>query len=192
MPHALNTRFFNGRVSVCSSLVSLTAASRIQGRVEVTSCSLLNRNNIIVKLERTMRLLSTIIVLAATASHSSAFIVGRSSKSRVAADTQLHFGIPGFLTPKNEDDKSSDASASTEKKEKEIGVSGILQLITAGMGAPFLGDFQGVDEDGKLMFSLEANNLVDEKGNSKQTQMPHFENGWVDPDDEGFKFPWQK
>ena len=33
------------------------------------------------------------------------------------------------------------------------------------------------DKDGKMMFSLEANNLVDENGNSKQTQMPYFENG---------------
>ena len=32
-------------------------------------------------------------------------------------------------------------------------------------------------QDGKMMFSLEANNLVDENGNSKQTQMPYFENG---------------
>jgi hypothetical protein len=31
------------------------------------------------------------------------------------------------------------------------------------MGSPFLGDFEGVDkETGKFMFSLEANNLVDE------------------------------
>ena len=45
----------------------------------------------------------------------------------------------------------------------KIGLSGLLQLITAGMGSPFLGDFEGVDkETGKLMFSLEANNLVDE------------------------------
>lgn len=57
-----------------------------------------------------------------------------------------------------------------------------------------------------MMFTLEANNLVDENGNSKQTQMPYFENGWVEEDDEsqiakkkkngssssGFKFPWQQ
>ena len=104
-------------------------------------------------------------------------------------------------------------------------------MITAGMGAPFLGDYQGVDEvreeylvmsfsslpqcflceskhnafvaqtqeTGKFMFSLEANNLVDENGESKQTKMPYFENGWVEEKDEsrsgeggGFKFPWQK
>lgn len=54
-------------------------------------------------------------------------------------------------------------------------------------------------KDGKMMFTLEANNLVDENGNSKQTQMPYFENGWVEEKDEsetksggGFKLPWQK
>lgn len=68
--------------------------------------------------------------------------------------------------------------------EKKIGLSGLAQLITAGMGSPFLGDFEGVDEDtGNLMFSLEANNLVDEEGKSKQTSMPYFESGWVDPAD---------
>jgi hypothetical protein len=31
------------------------------------------------------------------------------------------------------------------------------------MGSPFLGNFEGVEKDtGKMMFSLEANNLVDE------------------------------
>ena len=54
-------------------------------------------------------------------------------------------------------------------------------------------------ETGKFMFSLEANNLVDENGDSKQTSMPYFESGWVDEDEEqrkkeqgSFKFPWQK
>jgi hypothetical protein len=58
---------------------------------------------------------------------------------------------------------------------------------------------RGNCQDGKMMFTLEANNLVDENGNSKQTQMPYFENGWVEEKDEaqtnsdgGFKFPWQK
>ena len=57
-----------------------------------------------------------------------------------------------------------------------------------------------------MMFTLEANNLVDENGNSKQTQMPYFENGWVEEEKDeskiatkrngvssgGFKFPWQQ
>jgi hypothetical protein len=103
--------------------------------------------------------------------------------------SQLHFGIPSF-TPKDPQDKGKGGDAS----EKKIGLSSVIQLITAGAGAPFLGDFEGVDkETGRFMFSLEANNLVDEDGNSKQTQMPYFESGWVDPDDSaGFKWPWEK
>ncbi|KAL7472246.1 hypothetical protein ACHAXS_012573 [Conticribra weissflogii] len=108
--------------------------------------------------------------------------------------TKLGFGIPSFGGGSKNDD-TDDAS---EKPEKKISAGGLLQLITAGMGAPFLGDFEGVDEEtGKFMFSLEANNLVDENGESKQTQMPYFENGWVEEKDEsensgGFKFPWSK
>ncbi|KAL3765915.1 hypothetical protein ACHAW5_003883 [Stephanodiscus triporus] len=108
------------------------------------------------------------------------------------AGIKLNFGFNGLGSPP--DDGKPDA----EKPEK-ITARGLLQLITAGMGAPFLGDYQGVDSDGKMMFTLEANNLVDENGNSKQTQMPYFENGWVEEKDEsevksggGFKFPWQK
>ena len=109
--------------------------------------------------------------------------------------TELAFGIPSFLTPKSDDD---DKKTESKKEENKLDMKGLIQLITAGAGAPFLGDFEGVDkETGNFMFSLEANNLVDENGNSKQTSMPYFENGWVDPEDEkraaeGFKFPWQK
>jgi hypothetical protein len=115
------------------------------------------------------------------------------SLASIRTTTTLDFG----LFPSSKDDDKS----SSEKKKgegKDIGLKGLAQLITAGMGAPFLGDFQGVDkETGKLMFTLEANNLVNEKGESKQTSMPYFENGWVDPEDlkkqeAGFKFPWQK
>lgn len=116
----------------------------------------------------------------------------------------------------------------SDEPEKKIGLSGLLQLITAGMGSPFLGvseqlldvlssrflnvllissspllldqDFEGVDEEtGKFMFSLEANNLVDEDGESMQTKGTYFESGWVDEEEEarkksgsGFKFPWDK
>lgn len=121
-----------------------------------------------------------------------------SSTSQTRVATNLHFGIPTF-GPKNDDDEEKDPSIVDDKK---IGLAGLAQLITAGLGAPFLGDYQGVDkETGKFMFSLEANNLVDESGESKQTKMPYFESGWVDPEDlakeqkrsqEGFKFPWQK
>lgn len=122
--------------------------------------------------------------------------------------TQLAFGIPSFLTPQtpndnSEESKKKDGKVESKKDdEKSVGLKGLVQLVMAGAGAPFLGDFEGVDkETGKFMFSLEANNLVDENGQSKQTAMPYFENGWVDPADlereeqrkkngGGFKFPW--
>ena len=84
------------------------------------------------------------------------------SATAASSSTQLHFGIPTFGAGKNDDqeDKKKNANAEPEKK---IGFSGLAQLITAGMGSPFLGDFEGVDkETGNFMFSLEANNLVDE------------------------------
>ncbi len=56
--------------------------------------------------------------------------------------TKLGFGIPSFGGGSKNDD-TDDAS---EKPEKKISAGGLLQLITAGMGAPFLGDFEGVDE----------------------------------------------
>ena len=55
------------------------------------------------------------------------------------------------------------------------------------------------------MFSLEANNLTDENGESLQTKASYFESGWVAEEDlekerakqrrksnGGFKFPWDK
>lgn len=122
-----------------------------------------------------------------------------SHSQRVASS--LNFGIPDFLLPDDQKEKSSSTKKTTDSpstEEKKIGLGGLVQLITAGAGAPFLGDYKGVDEEtGNFMFELDANNLVDKDGNSKQTQMPYFESGWVDPEDEkkaqeGFKFPWQK
>lgn len=142
---------------------------------------------------------------------SGTFITQHSRCSPVhATTTQLAFGIPSFLTPqtpndnKENDKKKKGVSKMESKKddEKSVGLKGLVQLVMAGAGAPFLGDFEGVDQEtGKFMFSLEANNLVDENGQSKQTSMPYFENGWVDPADlereeqrkkngGGFKFPW--
>eukprot|EP00979_Chaetoceros_neogracilis_P006825 scaffold1388_cov267-Chaetoceros_neogracile.AAC.62 len=96
--------------------------------------------------------------------------------------TQLQFGIPTFGAGK--DKKEVTAPSDSNEPEKKIDLSGLIQLITAGMGSPFLGNFEGVEKDtGKMMFSLEANNLVDEDGESKQTKMPYFESGWVDEAD---------
>jgi hypothetical protein len=151
-----------------------------------------------------MTKLSVALVLAASMAVEG-FVAPSSSRGviqqRTSQTTKLAFGLPSF-GPKNDDEKEEE-DPSLEKNK--IGLAGLVQLITAGAGAPFLGDFQGVDkETGKFMFSLEANNLVDENGESKQTKMPYFESGWVDPEDlakeqkrkeaggGGFKFPWQQ
>ena len=140
------------------------------------------------------------LVATALVSSSQGFAPMHNSRTTVATSTQLYFGIPSFLQPKKDDDNNEkeDTNKQYALPKKDLSLAGLVQVITAGAGAPFLGDFEGVDkETGKFMFSLEANNLVDENGNSKQTQAPYFESGWVDPEDErkaaeGFKFPWQK
>lgn len=131
---------------------------------------------------------SFVLILAAAATLY-AFVSNASPAARTC-NTALQFGIPTFQPKSDDNDKV---------EEKKIGASGFIQLLTAGMGSPFLGDYEGTDpETGKMMFSLEANNLVDEKGESKQTKMPYFESGWVDEEEEarrkesGFKLPWQK
>uniref|UniRef100_A0A7S2S1J4 Uncharacterized protein n=1 Tax=Eucampia antarctica TaxID=49252 RepID=A0A7S2S1J4_9STRA len=108
------------------------------------------------------------------------------SSSGSTSSSSLYFGVPTFgggeKDKKENDDDENGINEGFVKKE--IGMLGFFQLLTAGLGAPFLGDYQGVDEDtGKFMFSLDANNLVDENGESKQTKMPYFENGWVDEED---------
>lgn len=117
--------------------------------------------------------------------------------------TALSFGIPSFGTKENK--------TGGDAPDEKIGLKGLIQLITAGAGSPFLGDYEGTDpETGKMYFSLEANNLVDEvnifvrfvvlfsfyvfnihfcslhnpkNGDSKQTKMPYFESGWVSEED---------
>jgi hypothetical protein len=98
-----------------------------------------------------------LLTLAAT---SEAFVAPASRQSSVAATTELHFGIPTFGAKQ---DGGDDKKKADDAPEKKIDLSGLVQLITAGMGSPFLGNFEGIEEEtGKMMFSLEANNLVDE------------------------------
>ena len=190
-----------------------------------------------------VRALASTLVLGASLGTPSAFAPSQQNVRTVAkpSSTGLNFGIPTFQ-PKNTDDDKGKG----DTEEKKIDMKGLAQLITAGMGSPFLGDFEGVDKDvssvreahvciraciahiidlqaratppltqfppfqsrtptqtGTLNFSLEANNLVDENGESKQTSMPYFESGWVSDEDTekekqrksgggGFKLPWQK
>ena len=45
-----------------------------------------------------------------------------------------------------------------------------------------MGEYKGTDENGKMLFELEANNLTDEEGNSKQTKGKYFTDGYVESD----------
>mmetsp|Transcript_30066 Transcript_30066/g.39575 ORF Transcript_30066/g.39575 Transcript_30066/m.39575 type:complete len:143 (+) Transcript_30066:110-538(+) len=65
-----------------------------------------------------------------------------------------------------------------EPEKPKMNFEALVQLVTMGAGAPSLGEFQGVDEDGKLMFELEANNYVDSEGNLKRNK--YVDEGWVD------------
>mmetsp|Transcript_12047 Transcript_12047/g.17445 ORF Transcript_12047/g.17445 Transcript_12047/m.17445 type:complete len:151 (+) Transcript_12047:68-520(+) len=145
-------------------------------------------------------LLALLVVLASTDAFSPGFISsGRSTNKAVSR--ALNLKIP--FTGGGGSSEEKKASNEPEEEKPKISLSSVIQLITAGAGSPFLGDYEGVDpETGNFMFSLEANNLVDEDGNSKQTQASYFENGWVSEEDMekerlknsggGFKFPWQK
>ena len=62
-------------------------------------------------------------------------------------NTKLFFGIPSFLQPdSDEEDESNERSGKISEdpklEKKKIGLEGLFQLITAGAGAPFLGDYQ--------------------------------------------------
>ena len=49
----------------------------------------------------------------------------------------------------------TDETKTRRKEEKKMTAKGLLQLVMAGAGSPFLGDYEGVDEEtGKFMFSL--------------------------------------
>jgi hypothetical protein len=97
-----------------------------------------------------------VLLAAATAGMNCANAFVSRPYTRIAQEqSALYFGIPTFGAKDDKEPK--------QDEEKKIGLSGLVQLITAGMGSPFLGDFEGVDEEtGTLKFSLEANNLVDE------------------------------
>lgn len=56
----------------------------------------------------------------------------------------------------------------------------LVQLITMGAGAPSLGEYERTDENGKMLFKLEANNFADSDGNSKQTKAKYFNDGYVE------------
>jgi len=57
----------------------------------------------------------------------------------------------------------SEPSTTNEGPKKGINMANLLQLVLMGAGAPGLGEFDRMDENGKMFFKLEANNFVDSK-----------------------------
>lgn len=78
--------------------------------------------------------------------------------------------------------KVSDAPKEDKKPQMTFGK--LVQLISMGAGAPMLGEFKEIDADGKMIFELEANNLVDSEGNSIQTKAKYFRDGYVEVKDD--------
>jgi len=61
-------------------------------------------------------------------------------------------------------------------------ISNLVQLITMGAGAPMLGEYKETDENGRMIFELEANNYVDSDGRIIQTKAKYFTDGYVEDD----------
>ena len=84
-----------------------------------------------------------VLVIAGT-SQAAAFLAPPSPTAVRAAVTKLNFGFNGLGSPPD------DTKAVVDEPEKKITGRGLFQLIAAGMGAPFLGDFEGVDNVSSL------------------------------------------
>ena len=84
---------------------------------------------------------------------------------------------------------SPESNNSNNEPKKKFTLSGMIQLVLMGAGAPGLGDYKGTDENGKMFFELEANNLVDGQGNDIQTRGRFFKDGWVEGTDDDMKPP---
>lgn len=83
---------------------------------------------------------------------------------------------------------TSNKNDENERKQPNFW-SGLAQLITMGAGAPSLGEFKEIDDRGRAIFELEANNFVDSEGNVIQTRAKFFENGYVTGSEDDIKAP---
>ena len=65
----------------------------------------------------------------------------------------------------------------------KLTLGAVIQLITMGAGAPSLGEYKETDENGRMIFELEANNFLGElKGKN-------FQDGWVETSDDAIERP---
>lgn len=75
-------------------------------------------------------------------------------------------------------DKTQNTDLPMEEKKNKFSFGGLFQLVMMGAGAPMLGEYKETDENGRMLFELEANNYADSEGNSLQTKAPFFEKGY--------------
>ena len=95
----------------------------------------------------------------------------------------------GFVAyPKNFHRRIFAEKEDAPKMLPKIKFGELLQLITFGLGAPSLGEYKGTDENGKMMFELDAN-----KFNGGYPGGQYVESGYVEETDDGIKPPgfWQ-
>lgn len=78
--------------------------------------------------------------------------------------------------------KKDELSDKNKNNKKSFGLTNLIQLVAMGAGAPMLGEYKETDESGRMIFELEANNLTDKDGNSKQMQAKFFNDGYVGND----------
>ena len=84
--------------------------------------------------------------------------------------SDLTFALSATKSSKGAESEQPDA-AETKKK---LTLGGVFQLMAMGAGAPMLGEYKETDENGKMMFELEANNY------NKELKSKNFNDGWVE------------
>lgn len=99
------------------------------------------------------------IVLFLTVASTAFSFSNRLNANRIRFQT-----VTNAKAPKSESSSSSSSpQAASEEPKRAINLSNLLQLVLMGAGAPGLGEFDRMDENGKMFFKLEANNFVDSK-----------------------------
>lgn len=70
-----------------------------------------------------------------------------------------------------------------QSQPSKLTLGAVIQLITMGAGAPSLGEYKETDENGRMIFELEANNFLGElKGKN-------FKDGWVESSEDAIERP---
>jgi hypothetical protein len=101
------------------------------------------------------------------------FIVGSSFR---AAVSHSRHATRFFAKAKGPAPSSKEEKPAEDKNKLTFGK--IVQLVGMGAGAPMLGEFKEVDERGRLIFELEANNY------GKELDAKYFKEGYVEKADD--------